>query len=167
MKLISRKMILNILWFGFIVIALGVWQTRHARTGIAPQFSLENLGGESKQVPSADQKIKIIYFFAPWCGVCKASMGNLAWLHSWISGLEIAVVGLDYESVEQIKDEAAHQNLTPNVFLGNDAVRDGWGLEGYPTYVVLGKGNQIRATSVGYSSLFGMIFRAFWVKAVD
>ena len=159
-----KRAALNIAGFIGIFVAINVWQTRNARSGIAPTFTLENTSGRVEVLPKSATTVKILYFFAPWCGVCKASMGNLSTLRHWMPDLEIAIVGLDYESPEEIRVFTAGHHLEIPTFLGSSVMRDAWGIEAYPTYVVLDKNNTIRCTSVGYSSTIGLALRAFWVS---
>jgi thiol-disulfide isomerase/thioredoxin len=151
--------------FGMIFLAISYFQTRHMVSGKPDQFDLPNLGGETVLVPpNSDGRLKLVYFFAPWCGVCRLSMSNLNKIHTQHPEVRIQIVALDYESEDEVREFAADLGLLPPIFFGREDVRSAWGITAYPSYYFLNKDSTITAKTVGYSSEFGMLVKLYWSK---
>lgn len=100
----------------------------------------------------------LLYFFAPWCHVCKLSMGNLAQLQQQFPTLSVQLIALDYNNVSQVEAFIGKKSLNFPVLLGNEKTRDEWNISMYPSYYIL-ENNKIVAKSVGYSTELGMKLR--------
>ena len=64
---------------------------------IAPDFKAANLAGDTLSLHGAKGKLKLVDFWASWCGPCRAEMPNLRKLYKKYhgKGLEIFAVSLD------------------------------------------------------------------------
>lgn len=150
-----------------VVVIIGYWQTRDVPTGAAPKVTVQTLAGMTYDLPAAiQQKVTLIYFFAPWCGVCRLSMGNLNNLQKWFPDISVQAVALDYESTEEVQKFIDDIQVRIPISIGNQHVRDVWGISAYPTYVLIGRDGLIHGASIGYSSQFGMILRVLWTKII-
>jgi len=149
-----------------IVVAIGWWQTRHLLPGgtIAPAIVTTTINGESFDLAAHKGKTVLVYFFAPWCGVCKVSAGNLTWIKSLTDPAKTTVVAvaLDYESRASIdgfvKETGLEGVTTP---IGNDAIRDAYRISAYPSYYVIKDDGTVAFVSVGYSTFLGMLIRTW------
>jgi len=151
--------------FGLIFMAISYFQTRQMLSGKPDRFELLNLSRETGLVPpNSDGRLSLVYFFAPWCGVCRLSMPNLNKIHSQHTEVQIQIIALDYESVDEVEKFAAELGLLPPIFLGGEDVRRAGGINAYPSYYVLNKNAIITAKAVGYSSEFGMLVKLYWAK---
>ena len=154
--------------FALILIGAGLWQSRDLPSGKAPVATMSNLTGASVEIP--DQKrdsVSILYFFAPWCGVCRLSMGHLGDIKRWFPDVEVQAIALDFESPEDVATFVREVGVAVPVFLGTPQVRDAWRVSAYPTYVIVGADQSIRGASIGYSTQFGMILRVLWAKVIS
>jgi thiol-disulfide isomerase/thioredoxin len=109
---------------------------------------------------NAKGKTTILYFFAPWCQVCHASISNLQTLYQKNEQIEVIAIALDFtDSNEVMKFTRKHQ-LTFPIALGNEAIKQAFEISGYPSYYVLSKENVIVGKSMGYSSELGLFLRS-------
>ncbi len=154
--------------FVAVFLAVHAWQTRGLiDTGAAlpaPATALADLQGRPRDLEEFRGRPVLVYFFAPWCGVCAASAGNLARLARWrADGLQVVLVALDYETVGDVADYARRHELTVPVLLGDRDTAAAWRVAGYPTYYVLDGEGRVRRRDFGYSTLAGLWFRTGWL----
>jgi len=105
-------------------------------------------------------KITILYFFAPWCQVCHASIDNLQAFYQKNEQLDVIAIALDFTSNEEVMKFTSKHQLTFPIALGNEAIKQVFEISGYPSYYVVSEENVIIAKSMGYSSELGLFLRA-------
>jgi thiol-disulfide isomerase/thioredoxin len=156
------------LLFVGVFLAVHAWQTRGLiDTGAAlpaPVTTLADLQGRQRDLREFLGRPVLVYFFAPWCGVCAASAGNLARLARWrAEGLHVVLVAMDYETVGEVTDYVHRHELGVPVLLGDAQTADAWRVAGYPTYYVLDGDGRVRRRDFGYSTLAGLWLRTGWL----
>ena len=117
------------------------------------------LMGESVSL-SSQGKTTILYFFAPWCQVCHASIGNLQALYQKNEQLDVIAVAMDFTNNEEVMAFTRQHQLTFPIALGNEAIKHSFEITGYPSYYVLNEQNVIIRKSMGYSSEIGLYLRS-------
>lgn len=146
-----------------------------AQASVAPAFIAVTLEGElfrsaqlfgkgisAQQLPAQQvhgQKT-LLYFFAPWCGICRLSMPNLKYLQADNEGLAVYAVALQYDSAEQVSEFIAELDLQVPVLLGNQQMAADFQIQGFPTYYVIDADGNISAKSLGYSTALGLWLRS-------
>jgi peroxiredoxin len=120
---------------------------------------LETITGDSISLKS-EGKTTVLYFFAPWCQVCHASIGNLQTLFQNNEQVDVIAVALDYTSSNEVMKFTQKHQLTFPIALGNTQTKQDFAVSGYPSYYVLDKNNVITAKSMGYSSELGLYLRS-------
>lgn len=151
-----------------IIFAVNFWQSRDLPSDKAPPLVTQTIeGGASDLTKIKPAQILFLYFFAPWCGVCKLSMGNLNTLQNWFPEISVHAVALDYETKDEVQKFVNDLGIKVHVNFGDSLIRDSWRIPAYPTYMVIGRDGNIHGASVGYSSQFGMILRVLWTKIID
>ena len=141
------------------------WQMRHLLSAdsdaLAPDFELTSLAGEQVRLSQLRGQKAVLFFFAPWCGVCNASIGNLQDLHltSGDKNLRVMAIAMDYAALEDVRWFADKHDLTLPVLLGNAALIRTWKLRGYPTYYVVDEQGRVRQRSIGYATELGLRWR--------
>ena len=160
-----------------ILFGISLWQGRHllATQEAAPMFELLPLYLSFKDdvdtpsiVPSpltvlaarpiySQNQRSLIYFFAPWCSICKFSMGNLAYLEG---KLPVVAVALDYSDEQAVSDFVTGLDIDVPVLLGNSAVARAYKIKAFPTYYIINAEGKIEMSSIGYSTELGLKIRA-------
>jgi thiol-disulfide isomerase/thioredoxin len=101
-----------------------------------------------------------IYFFAPWCSICHASIDNLEAIYqSKPDELDIIVVALDWRSIEEVDQFLSQHKLTMPVLLGTNEVRDNFQISAFPSYYLISRLGEVQSKNIGYSTELGMKWR--------
>lgn len=127
-----------------------------------PHIELDNLPtlmGETVSLNSQGQ-VTVLYFFAPWCQICHASIGNLQALFQKNEYIDVVAIALDFTSKDEVMAFTSKHQLTFPIALGNEAIKQVFSVTGYPSYYILNKENVITGKSMGYSSELGLYFRS-------
>jgi len=109
---------------------------------------------------NAQGKTTILYFFAPWCQICHASIGNLQALFEKNEQLDVIAIAMDFTSNDEVVSFTSQHQLTFPIALGNEAIKQAFEITGYPSYYVLNEENVIIGKSMGYSSELGLYLRS-------
>lgn len=146
---------------GFFVFAAAVnWYQSPATKSIAnvTALNLSALNGEKVSVATANGKKTIVYFFAPWCAVCKVSMDALNFFEG-SSRVQAVAVGLDYDNLGELKPY--QEKVSVPVYAGNSELQRRFMVDRYPTVYILNADGSIAHVMVGYTSRFGI-----WVRTL-
>jgi peroxiredoxin len=150
----------------FVVIVVGVqaWRARDLlpadQRTTAPAFHLTGLDGRRWSNADLAGKPAVVYFFAPWCGVCAASSPQLRWFHRWRGDdVQVLLVGLDWSSITELHDYAARHALPMPVLAGDQATSAAFHVRGYPTYYVLDSQGRIAGRDMGLTTVAGLWIR--------
>ncbi|MEW6991557.1 TlpA disulfide reductase family protein [Colwelliaceae bacterium 6441] len=112
------------------------------------------------KVTLINQQKTIIYFFAPWCQICHASIDNLQAIYQSNTSLKVIAVALDFMTVEEVEKFVAKHQLTFPVAIGNEEVKQAFKVHAYPSYYVVDKKNIVIAKAMGYSTEIGLYLRS-------
>lgn len=127
----------------------------------APDFALADMHGEAHELAQYQGKKTLLVFWAPWCGVCGAESDNIDRVKSWLGDrINVISVVLDYQSEEDVQKFVDKHAVTYPVLMGNRMVQRDYQISAYPTLYVLDKDGEIDYTVAGYTTTFGMLWRA-------
>jgi peroxiredoxin len=171
-KLNIRKIssfLLNAVLLVAVFFGVAAFQTRNmlaADGEPAPALRGVTLAGEPYDLADAAARPALVYFFAPWCAICGASADNLTRLRRWRDedAIEIVAVGLDWSTFEEVRNYAERHELNVTVVLGNSDVSTQWKIQAFPSYYVLDSEHRIVRRDVGYSTQFGLWWRALVIS---
>lgn len=119
---------------------------------------LKTLDNKTLQINDIN-KTTVVYFFAPWCQICHASISNLQSVYEKNDHINVIAVALDYMDEKQVHDFSNQHKLTFPIALGNEKVKAQFQVKGYPSYYVINEENTVVAKSMGYSSEIGLLLR--------
>jgi len=158
----------DVLIFVGLFWAISHWQTRDmldsdGSVTIQPR-AMVSLEGDVHQLfqPNSQAKPTLVYFFAPWCTVCRYSIGNLNDLDP--GSVNIVKVALDYTSKESVVDFVISTDTQGPVLLGTNEVKQDFKVPGYPAYYLLNAEQQVVGSAMGYSTEWGMKLNAYLAK---
>lgn len=139
--------------------AVNAWHTRDMLSGseAEPGFAVVSLSSEVVTIQPDASRPTLLYFFAPWCGVCRASIGNLDYIDS--DKVQVAVIALDYANQTEVEQFVAEVGLKAPVYLGSNQVKERFKVRAYPSYYVLDESFNVTGRTVGYSTAAGLLLR--------
>ena len=147
-----------------VMVVISWWVNRGSLAAAgqpAPTFTLTSLAGETTSLSDHQGKQVLLYFFAPWCSVCRLSADNLNDLRAARSEDDLAVmmVALSYENRAEVEAFVADLDLQVPVLLGTDQQFTDYQIVGFPTYYVIDEDGRVTHRSIGYSTEIGLRFR--------
>jgi len=147
-----------------IVGGIYAWQSRDLlpadERARAPAFELLDLQGRPWTLDSLAGKPAVLYFFAPWCGVCAASSPQLRWFDRWKGeDVQVVLVGLDWSNPAELAQYAARHELTLPMLAASPQTAADYRIRGYPTYYVLDADGRIAGRDFGYTTAPGLWLR--------
>ena len=155
-----RRWALELVVVAVLFIAIDQWRSKDLLDSgdQAPVGRLVTLNSQTAEIVPPDKPV-LVYFFAPWCSVCKFSIGNLKALQQDYPDLKIRLVALDYGSREEVLAFIDDRELAFPVLMGNREVASDWRISVYPSYYLVGRDGRVTSRNMGYSSELGMKVR--------
>lgn len=127
-----------------------------------PAFNLMTVEGQSLSHEALIGKPTLIYFWAPWCSVCKHSLPNLeSFYQENQMDINVVSIALSYEKVDDVHMAMVKHKLSFPTLLGTPEIADKFLITGFPTYYVLNAEGKVESKSLGYSTEIGMKLRTF------
>lgn len=128
-------LILFAAWEPGVVVGRDGWQTLNLP---APAFEVQDLEGRTLRAGDLAGKVAVVDFWATWCAPCVIEMPDLVEFHLGLAGRK-DVVFLSFSATEEknvVATFAKKHALPFPVYLA-DAVQDGFGIESYPTKLIV------------------------------
>lgn len=149
--------------FALIFLGISMWQARAlVESGQpAPPFSLVDMQGNEHELEQYQGEKTLIVFWAPWCPVCGAESDNISRVKSWLGdNINVISVVVDYQGDGEIQGYIDKHDVDYPVLKGNRLVQQDYKISAFPTLYVLNKDGEIDYTVAGYTTTFGMLWRA-------
>ena len=158
-----------------IVLAIGIFKmsNRHvppgtpssgasadgARAGsvhsVAPDFTLEELGGQPLMLSSYHGKVVLLDFWATWCGPCRGEIPHFVELQNRYreQGLQVIGVSMD-DGPKPVRAFYSEFKMNYPVALGTDKVAESYGgILGLPVIFLIGRDGRVAAKYVGEADM--------------
>lgn len=158
--------------YGFVLVGaftlVSGWQTRdmlgtNGAVTITPVTLPTLSGGHAVLGPDASRNT-LVYFFAPWCSICRLSIGNLDSVNE--RDIQIFVVALDYATVDEVSEFASAVGLEREVLLGNADLRALFKVQAFPSYYILNSDFTVTSRDMGYTTALGLR-RRVWQETLQ
>jgi len=149
----------DILFFVGLFSAIMLFQTWHHLDGgeQAPAFELVTLDGDRLNTEQLRGKPTIVFFWAPWCGVCEADAHNISALDQAVGDeANIVSVALSYESLDSVREFVDDHGVTGPVLLGERATARDYRIDSFPTIYILDREGRVASSIVGYTTELGL-----------
>ncbi len=117
----------------------------------APDFTLQDLAGQTVSLSSLRGKVVYIDFWATWCGPCRAALPGLQDLSEKLNDQGLEVVTIDQgESLDQVRSFVERKKYSFRVLLDpGSAVGNVYGVRGIPTSVLVDRNGIVQSISIG------------------
>lgn len=128
---------------------------------LAPSFTLVQMNDEVFHFEPSNQSQKtLIYFFAPWCSICHASIDNIEAIKKSSNGnINFITIALDWKSKQEVQAFLAEHDLTMPVLLGTKEISEKFQIGGFPSYYVINSKGFLQSKDMGYTTELGMRVR--------
>jgi thiol-disulfide isomerase/thioredoxin len=144
-----------------VLVGVHAWQTRDLPIDEPAPFTRAPLLDGSGLVDAVQAgETGIVYFFAPWCGICRHSIDNLDSLVADGHVAWASAVALDFANPAEVQEFVDDTGISLPVLLGSSETAADWSIQAFPTYYVIDSEGAIHSRTVGYSTLLGMRIRA-------
>ncbi|MDH5719278.1 MAG: TlpA family protein disulfide reductase [Spirochaetia bacterium] len=162
----KKRILFDIFIFLLIIIIIQFYQTRNLIDNgkKAPDFELLDLNNNQYKLKNYLGKPVLLYFFAPWCTVCKISSGRLNEYVNSIDNKEIIVlaIGLSYNNITELKEFKKEHELSVPVLAGFEQTGQDYKIPGFPTFYFIDKEGKIKSKTVGFTTETGIHLRSSW-----
>lgn len=119
----------------------------------APDFELKTSQGETVSLASLRGKVAVLEFGGSWSLPLRESHGEVQALAQRYKDRDVAVylVNVREKNAATMSEELRKANATFGLLLAGDAVAKAFGIQQYPSYVVIGKDGMIALVEAGYT----------------
>jgi thiol-disulfide isomerase/thioredoxin len=141
---------------------------RRAREPFAPDFAFTSLEGQTISLASLRGKVGVLDFWGTWCPPCRESIPTILRLNKEFAGQAVEILGISSDSDEQAWRAfiAKNQMTWPEYLDSSGAMQNTFGVDSFPTYIVLNRDGVIRFRQSGYGDNTGMILEGAIKKAL-
>lgn len=146
-----------------LIVGLNAWKTRHVPRGPIAPLAGPGLDGELLSTDALRGRPALVHFWATWCGVCRAEEGTIVSLAGKVPMLTVASSSGDAAAVKAYL--AARGVKLPVLVDPEGTLAARYGVDSFPTTLVLDENGVVRSVTVGYTTwvgLWGRILLAKW-----
>jgi len=169
MKKETKKKLIT--WINQILIFIGIflaitwWQQKDMLSthsdDLAPSFSLVSTDNQVISFdPQAQSQKTLLYFFAPWCSICHASIENIEDIKKTADGkINFLIIALDWKTKAEVVEFIEQHQLSIPVLLGTQQTSDQFKIKAFPSYYVIDSDGLLKSKDMGYTTELGMRVR--------
>ena len=125
---------------------------RRARERFAPDFSITTLSGEFLTLEDLKGKVVLIDFWATWCKPCLLATPGLAKIAKKFKDEPFVILGISADRERDAWKNFVDENKLdwPHFLDAKRTMANGFGVTGYPSYILLDHEGIVRFTKVGW-----------------
>jgi thiol-disulfide isomerase/thioredoxin len=163
----SKRLKSSLFWAalaGFFLIAQS-WKDRDLVAGVPPPLPARSLDGAAFDWVDVKGRSTVLYFWATWCPICRATHGTV---ESIAEDYPVMTVALQSGVDRELRDYVARNHLTVPVFPDPDGrVAASYGLRGVPAFFVVDRRGLVRYAMTGYTTELGLRARLWLADHVE
>jgi thiol-disulfide isomerase/thioredoxin len=126
----------------------------------APEFALKDANGQIVHLSSYKGKVVLLDFWATWCEPCKIEIPWLIEFQRKYAAKDFVVLGVamdeegkyivePYLQTERFDVDGRQEAINYQILLGTPEIGDKFGINGYPTGVLISRGGHLISTVEG------------------
>ncbi len=125
-----------------------------AAADAAPDFTLQDMNGNSVRLSNFKGKVVIIDFWATWCPPCRALIPGLERLHKTYGAKGLVVLGIsvDEGGWDLVKEFQTGYGVTYPILKGTDDVLVKYMVRAVPMLVITDRAGNVRKRLIGATS---------------
>ncbi len=143
-----------------VVGAVRAWQQRGLPDETPPPLSGTTVQGQSVSLEQMRGEPVLLYFWASWCGVCRAMKGNVEALVGEHRVLTVGTQSGPHATLAAYLKEAGLK--MPTLADPDGRLARAYGVRSLPTLFVLDRKGRIVFREVGYTTEIGLRLRLWW-----
>lgn len=145
------------------MLALEMFLTRNAASGMAPDIQAQTIRGEVFELQSLRGQPSVIHFWASWCPICELEQGTIDEL---ASGHPFISVAMQSGSASEVAAYLLEQGVSyPVVNDPEGGLAKRYGVSGVPATFILDADGTVRFVTRGYTSPVGLRIR-LWLAGL-
>ncbi len=120
----------------------------------APEFTLQDMNGNTVSLSNFKGKVVIIDFWATWCSPCRAAIPGLERLYKAYNAKGLVVLGIsvDQGGWESVKEFGTGLGVTYPILKGNDDVFVKYMVRSIPMLVITDRNGKVHKQLIGAMS---------------
>jgi len=122
----------------------------------APDFTANDLNGNSVKLSDLKGKVVVVDFWASWCVPCKKSIPHLIELYNNNRADSLIILGVNVDTqldkVKEFQNSINSQISFPVIFDSESKIPPLYNVEAMPTAVVINKEGIIKFSETGYNT---------------
>ena len=149
MKRLVKDWILALSMGAVIFLAIQWLQPKPDIPEIAPDFTIQTVGGDRISLQSLQGTAVVLNFWASWCGPCKQETPAFNRFHRANPGIPIIGLAVDSGNASKVRATAKKWGIQYPVAVADAALQRRYDISTLPTTVVVGPDGKVADIHVG------------------
>lgn len=167
-KKIIKEFLTTLILFIVLFTIVSYWKTRNHlkskdKIPLLQSNFLYNIENNEKLTNyiDDDNKIKIYYFFAPWCTICKFTSGALEKIHKNNKDIIVIGIAMSYQSENAVIQYVNNHSMEFPIIGSDKTWTSEFNINAFPTLYFIDKDNKVFLSHSGIITKIGINIRLF------